>query len=234
MIYSICDFYVSYEPRYPHLRSRSEKYLAKNQNRIPDFSISVSEEEIDAVINDYAGNRALAEYSLAGVKFYEEIILRGAFFFHASSICVDGYGFAFSAPSGTGKSTHTALWHKYFGRKVISVNDDKPAVKIENDTVFICGTPFSGKNDISTNIKVPLCGICILERAKENSIVRLKPAEALPFIMTQLYRPSDPLKMAEMISMLDETLVRVPVYKLSCNISFEAVELAYKTMTGRE
>ncbi len=232
MVYSIADFYVEYEPKYPRLTERSEKYIAHDQAVMPEISISVTEAEIDEHISKFDVTRDLAEYVLMGAKFYEEILDKDAFFLHSSAVAVDGYGFAFSGPCGAGKSTHSSLWRKYFGNRAIPVNDDKPVVRIINDTIFVCGTPFSGKHDINTNTLVPLCGICFLTQAEKNSIVRLKPIEAAPLLFQQTLRTVEAGKMASLLSVLDTTLQRVPVYKLSCNISFEAVELAFSTLSG--
>lgn len=233
MLYSIADFYVEYEAKYDRLKSRSEKYLAHDQSLTPEISLSVSEDEIDAHLEKYQVSRDLAEYVLMGSKFYKAILGKDAFFLHSSAVAVDGYGFAFTGPCGAGKSTHSALWRKYFGSRAIPVNDDKPVIKIVNDTVFVCGTPFSGKHDISSNTMVPLCGVCVLNQAKENSIVRLKPVEAAVFLMEQTIRCNEADKMSALLEALDTTLQHVPVYRLSCNISFEAVELAFSTLSGK-
>lgn len=232
MIYSIADFYVEYEPRYQRLKERSEKYLAKDQSVTPEIRVAVSEAEIDEHLSAYEVTRELAEYVLMGAKFYKEILDKKAFFLHSSAVCVDGKGFAFTGPCGAGKSTHSALWRKYFGERAIPVNDDKPVVRIIVDTVFICGTPFSGKHDINTNTMVPLCGICVLNQAKENSAVRLKPVEATGIILEQTLRCNEPDKMMALLDILDITLQKVPVYRLSCTISFEAVELCFNTLSG--
>lgn len=233
MLYSIADFYVEYEPRYERLKSRSEKYLAHDQSMSPEISVSVTEAEIDEYLEKYDITRDLAEYVLMGAKFYKVILDKDAFFLHSSAVAVDGYGFAFTGPCGAGKSTHSALWRKYFGSRAIPVNDDKPVVRIINDTVFVCGTPFSGKHDINTNTMVPLCGICVLKQAKENSIVRLKPIEATAILLEQTLRCNEADKMSALLNVLDTTLQRIPVYRLSCNISFEAVELAFSTLSGK-
>lgn len=230
MLYSIADFYVEYEPKYPRLAERSEKYIAQDQSIKPEISIFVSESEIDEHIAEYNVPRDLAEYVLAGLKFYTEILGRNAFFLHSSAVAVDGSGFAFTGPCGAGKSTHSSLWRKYFGDSAVAVNDDKPVLRIIDDTVYVCGTPFSGKHDINANVKVPLKGICVLKQAKENSIIRLNALQAMAVFMEQTIRSEQPSKMAALLDMLDATLSRVPVYELSCNISFEAVELAYNTL----
>ncbi len=233
MLYSIADFYVEYEPKYPKLTARSQKYLADNQNIKPEIVISVSEAEIDEHVLNYEVSRDLAEYVLMGAKFYTEVLSKNAFFLHSSAVAVDGEGFAFTGPCGAGKSTHSSLWRKYFGSRLISVNDDKPVVRIINDTVYVCGTPFSGKHDINTNILVPLKGICVLKQARENSITRLKAIEAMSVIMEQTLRSKDGYKMMALLDVLDITLQKVPVYELSCNISDEAVELAFSTLSGK-
>ena len=232
MLYSIADFYVEYEQRYKRLAERSEKYLASDQNLKAEISISVTESEIDDHILQYDVSRDLAEYVLMGLKFYTEVLGKYAFFLHSSAVSVDGLGYAFTGPCGAGKSTHSSLWRKYFGSRLVSVNDDKPLVRIIDDTVYICGTPFSGKHDINSNIRVPLKGICVLKQAKENSVVPLNAAHAMSVFMEQTIRSEDPVKLMALLDALDITLQKVPVYELSCNISFEAVELAYKTLNS--
>ncbi|MBQ4105451.1 MAG: hypothetical protein IJC86_03580 [Clostridia bacterium] len=230
MIYSICGYLVEYEPRFSRLRDRSQKYLAENQSASPDFSLEITDSDIDAHIEKYPMDKDLAEYVVAGIKFYEEILSRGGFFLHSAAMCVDGVGFAFTGPCGAGKSTHATLWRKYFGDKVISINDDKPVVKIVDGTPYICGTPFSGKFDINANVMVPLCGISILCQHAENSISKVSASQALPVLLEQTLRPEEPQKMMNLFNMLDETLSKVPVYKLCCNISREAVEVSYNNM----
>ncbi len=230
MIYSICDFNVEYEPRFQRLKERSLKYLSQDQNVTPDFSIEITDEDIAKHIEKYPMDESLAEYVVAGIKFYRAVITRGAFFLHSAALAVDGKGFVFTGPCGAGKSTHATLWRKYFGDKVISVNDDKPAVRIFDGVPYICGTPFSGKHDINANVKVPLCGISILCQSKENSISRISTAEALSVLLEQTIRPSTAEEMSALFTMLDKTLTKVPVYKFCCNISKEAVELSYNTM----
>ena len=231
MLYSIADFLVEYTPRYERLLMRSQKYLADNQGDTADFSLAVSEAEIDEHLKKYEATRDLAEYVLMGAKFYKEILGRDAFFLHSSAVAVDGFGYAFTGPCGAGKSTHSALWREYFGTKAIAVNDDKPVVRLSGDDVFVSGTPFSGKNDINTNISVPLKGICVMNQAPENSIEKLSAREALSVIMEQTLRPEEPDKIFALLDALDKTLSKVPVYKLNCTKSFEAVKLCYNTLS---
>ena len=233
MIYSICKFNVEYEPRFDRLKERSAKYIAQDQNVTPDFSFEVTDEDIMEHIKNYPMPEELAEYVVAGIKFYKELILRGAFFLHSAALCVDNKGFVFTGPCGAGKSTHAGLWRRYFKDQVISVNDDKPAVRFFDGEPYICGTPFSGKYDINANVIVPLCGISILHKSPENSIVRVSSADAMSVLMEQTLRPETPHEMMALFDMFDKLLNKVPVYKLSCNISEDAVKLSYSTMKDK-
>lgn len=56
----------------------------------------------------------------------------------------------FTAPSGTGKSTHTRMWQECFGERVTVINDDKPLIKINDSEAVIYGTPWCGKHGIET------------------------------------------------------------------------------------
>ena len=234
MVYSICGFNVEYTPKYPRLRDRSEKYLAEDESVDIDISFEVTEEEIDEHLKTYDVTRDLAEYVLAGKTFYKKIISKGAFFLHSAALSVDGYGFMFTGPCGAGKSTHATLWRKYFKENVISVNDDKPVIRIIDGTPFVCGTPFSGKFDINANVMVPLCGISILSQTPENTIEKVESSKAISVLMEQTLRPKDPINMLNLMGLLDETLRKVPVYSFGCNISPEAVELSYTTMKPSE
>ena len=93
-----------------------------------------------------------------------------AFLLHAAVIEVDGLAYAFAAPSGTGKTTHIALWKKFFGDRANIINGDKPIIRFENGTPYIYGTPWCGKEGYNINTKAPLAALCFIERSPENTI----------------------------------------------------------------
>lgn len=111
---------------------------------------------------------------------------RGSFFdtllIHASLVRNNGYGYAFIAQSGTGKSTHTSLWLKYIEDSDL-MNDDNPIVRIIDNKPMIYGSPWSGKTPCYRNIKAPLGAITKIDRAKQNSVERLSPTIAFSQIL---------------------------------------------------
>jgi hypothetical protein len=163
-------------------------------------------------------------------KFCEAVVEKGILLFHSSVVAVDGVAYMFTAPSGTGKSTHTALWRNVFGDKAVMINDDKPLLKVTEEGVIVYGTPWDGKHRISTNTSVPVQAICILERGQENEIRREEFFAAYPVILNQTYRPDDAGKMKKTLELVNLLMGQIPVYRMKCNISEQAACMAYNSM----
>lgn len=175
------------------------------------------------------------EYSLTGFSFQDRLTALGGGVLHASSIAWRGHGIAFSANSGTGKSTHVGLWQQLLGDEVTVVNDDKPAIVFEEDRAMLCGTPWSGKSAINTNVTVPLDAIVFIERGAENSIRRLDSLRSYFYLTSQLARPYYDVNLGEkLVEFGERLLANVPIYCLTCNISTEAVETVIKELFPEE
>ena len=80
---------------------------------------------------------------------------------------------------------------------------------------------------------MPIAGVAFIERSLTNRIERMSVPEAIQNIMWQTVRPSLEHNMEALLSTLDKFISQVPVYKLYCNISQQAVEVAYGEM-GKE
>ena len=163
-------------------------------------------------------------------KIAEWMPMQGILLFHGSVVAVDGKAYLFTAKSGIGKSTHTKLWREYFGDRAVMINDDKPLIQITDDGIYAYGTPWDGKHRLSTNTHAPLAGICILRRGSDNVIRKVTPQEAYPMLLQQCYRPMDTEALMATMQLLDKLKETVSFYELFCNISQEAVEVAYKGM----
>ena len=101
---------------------------------------------------------------------------------HASVIRNAGYGYLFTAPSGTGKSTHTHLWYKYIPGSDL-MNDDNPVVRIVDDEARVYGSPWSGKTPCYRNIWAPIGAITRIEQRPVNEIERLPPVQAFAALL---------------------------------------------------
>jgi len=144
---------------------------------------------------------------------------------HSSAIALDNKGIAFSAHSGVGKSTHTSMWQTMFPEKVDIINDDTPAIMIQDGQAIMYGTPFCGTSGINLNTNVPLKAIVFLQRGEENTIEEIPAADAIRRLLEQIKRPPVGKIMEEIYFMIGQLLQAVPVYLLTCTISEDAVKV---------
>ena len=173
------------------------------------------------------------EYLCTGGSFYRQLINFDGLLIHSSAVVVDGRAYLFSAPCGTGKSTHTALWLKHFGDCATILNDDKPAIRCVDGTWYAYGTPWSGKYDKSVNIRVPLAGICVLRRGEVNKIEPYTGFRAVHDLLEQTTRSRSPEFMDKMLSLLDRLIRTVPVWRMECNMDVSAAVMSHAVMSGK-
>lgn len=161
--------------------------------------------------------------NVLGHLFYEAVMHYDGMVIHASTIVYDGRAVTFTAPSGTGKSTHTGLWKQYYPDTRI-INDDMPTLRLVDGVFHAFGTPWCGKSKINENVSAPLHALVFIERAEECSITELPPMDAFIRMMREL--PISPFKHQSdlMMSMMNKLFSKVPAYLLKCNISRDAVE----------
>lgn len=211
-------------------RERDDKSTGSGQGRIPaDYPDSYLE--------------VLACYR----KIAEEMLDRDILLMHGSAVSIDGTGVMFIAESGTGKSTHAGIWQNYFKDRVKLINDDKPLVRITEDQIYICGTPWSGKKGLNTPIDVPLKTIYKVERylgpgmkpdgqpvinIGNNYVFDMDHDEKWAIMASQSYKSSNPLKLARSIALADKIMQAVPVKRLVCDMSDDAAKAAYEGVCG--
>lgn len=231
-IYSIAGLNTQIEAEYPMLKSRIAAYREKSAESIPpSIKVKVTNERIIKTVKHFDDRITpeQSEYILAGGDFYRQLLSHNGIMLHSSAVVTNGKAYMFSAPSGTGKSTHTALWLKMLEDAYI-LNDDKPAIRVIGDKLFAFGTPFSGKHDISRNTRVEIGGICFIKRSSTNSIRMITAKEAIPLMLAQTMRFKEKSCMENLLDVMDTVIRRVPVYELSCNTDISAAELSYRVM----
>lgn len=170
-----------------------------------------------------------ALYMGTGSLFSIKLLEFQGFQLHASAVILDGKAYLFSAPSGTGKSTHTEKWCRLFGAQLL--NDDKPALRRQPEGWIAYGTPWSGKHDLSIPIGVPLGGIAFLNRGQENTISLMDPGEAVSEIIRESPRYLTMSQMEQQLTLLDQLLKEIPVWKLYCRNEDAAAVLSHGAMT---
>lgn len=228
----VAEITVRIKNKYDYVSRLCKDYIVENTCE-PDIEIEIDEETIDAelALAKLEVSRGYAE----GICVYRAICKKlpisfDAYLFHSAVIEYKGEGYAFSAKSGTGKSTHISLWRRHFGPDVHIVNGDKPILRFIDGELYAYGTPWCGKEGWQNNSKVKLKALCFVERAKENSIKRIDASDAIMRIFHQILMPEDLETVDSLAPLLDMTLRKIPCYLLCCNMEKEAAQVAYDGM----
>ncbi len=201
----------------------------------PQFAVSATEEELGQEFDRLKGRFDLA--ACEGNCLYRRAALGmldyDGFLLHATAVAVDGAGYVFTAPGGTGKSTHAGLWMQVFGSRALMVNGDKPILRRRMEGGFaVCGTPWRGKERLGCAAIVPLRGVCLLERGAENAIEPADLDTVLDRIFRQVLPPETAEQAVRQLGLLDRLVREVPVYRLRCNMDPEAALVAYRGMNA--
>jgi len=174
----------------------------------------------------------MAEYLGSGVIFSRQLLDFDGSYLHSSAVILEGKAYLFTAPSGTGKSTHTEKWQRLFGATCL--NDDKPAIRLVNGVWMAYGTPWSGKHDLSVPEGVPIGGIAFVFRSEENKIFPMEPAKAVTHLSGQSLWYLTREMLVKQLGLMDKLIRMVPVWELHCRNDDEAAYISHAAMTHPE
>ena len=218
---------------YDTLREYCKNYITIDEET-EDFSITVTPEDNqrERRTGEYEQNSDnYIEIIMALLKLADELPDRNRFLMHGAVVSWKQEGYIFTAPSGTGKTTHVRLWKEHLGPDVEIINGDKPVLEVGEDEIIAYGTPWAGKERLQKNSCVPVKGICFLRQSKTNTIHKLNKREAMLLLLPQIYIMSDSQKAGRILELFSELLEHVPVYEFSCNISEQAVQCSFDALT---
>lgn len=194
-----------------------------------DISVKVDYKQVKKNHPDLSDSSC--EYLATGKEFYAQLLKHEGFMLHSSALILDGYAYLFTADCGTGKSTHVCLWRRVFGDDRVRVlNDDKPALRLEDGVWYAYGTPWSGKTGQNLNLRAPLAGIAVVHRAEDNSIEPFAGKEAVKAIVSQTNPTPNMALQLKQLELLDRLFKDVPIWKLNCNMDPEAAMVSYEAM----
>lgn len=141
---------------------------------------------------------------------------------HASLVRNDGWGYAFTAKSGTGKSTQVSMWLRHIPGCDL-MNDDNPIIRIIDGEPFIYGSPWSGKTPCYRNVKARLGAITQIVRDTENHVDRINPIEAFTTLITSVSAMKwDSEIFNNICKILSRIIETTPIYNLYCRADKEA------------
>lgn len=210
----------------------------------PDMTLTVTPDDInyEKIVNIREAQIEgipVVEYSdsyLETLAVYRKIVTKmldfDTFLMHGAVVAVGDKAWLFTAPSGTGKTTHINLWLNNIPGSYV-VNGDKPLIHV-GDECTVYGTPWAGKEGMNRNVGVKLCGIVILNRGVENKIEKVPMAQVLPTLIQQSYRPKVKEELEKSLLLLSRLGKKIPMYQLYCNMNPDAALTAYNVLNGED
>ena len=231
----LSDLIIEMHSDFDYTKRYCENYITDSCD-VPDIVAEASREQIKA--EKLAGGQNLPDEYCENTCLYRSIAEQLPHFdrvvFHGAAIEVNGKGYVFTAPSGTGKTTHIKLWMEKFGDKVKVVNGDKPILRLRDDGVAISSTPWMGKEKLGCKTEVMLGSSVLLKRSTENKMSRIAPNQCFGELVRQFYLPQENTSKLKTLDVIDRMLKNVPIYLLECDMSTDAAELSYKTLTDEQ
>lgn len=232
--YKIADVVFDAQFTYAYTRHICRNYVYQGDQQ-PLFELIVTKEDI-AEEGNLDGQERFEPPYLESLSLYRKLLLKlidlDGMVFHSSAVAVDGQAYLFTAVSGTGKSTHTALWRKLLGDRAVMINDDKPIIRYVDGEFFVYGTPWNGKHELDTNQRAKIKAVCKLERGQVNFIEEITSKEMLPVILNQTLRYQNVAQLDKLLTLTDKLLTTVKLYKLKCNTDISSAKLSYTVMSG--
>ncbi len=233
----IAGLLVEIDNRYDEIEKRCRDYIVE-PDREPDIRVKTTDETLEPLVllrqeedPEHVQMGEIEFFTLHGY-IYPQLPRFDAAWLHACAVEVDGEGYAFTAPSGYGKTTQARLWLEYFGSRARIINGDNPIIRFMNGGCYICGSPFGGSEGYQCNTRVPLKGICFLNRSKGNFITRMDPE----MVFAQMLRVNQDSRLLynwnleSMMNIWKRIVEQIPIYQLYCDQSMKAVEVAYSGM----
>ncbi len=150
---------------------------------------------------------------------------------HASTVRKDNWAYAFTAKSGTGKSTQVANWLANIPACDM-VNDDNPIIRVVNGTPYLYGSPWSGKTPCYRNIKVRLGAIVKINRAERNYVEPVKPIQAFATLVSSCSTMKWDMQIYDNICRTITSIIETtPNYNLFCLPDRESAIICHKAIS---
>ena len=117
------DIIVDFDVLHPHLGNQIKDYVYDG-NEKTNLHVRFTDQFYEDLRKYYPNlSDDTLEYMYLGGEFYSTLVYFNGMMLHSSCVVYNNRAYLFSAPSGTGKSTHTQLWLKRFPGSYI-LNDD--------------------------------------------------------------------------------------------------------------
>lgn len=177
-----------------------------------------------------------AQYTKFRPWFYvhlEQLLLENrALVLHSASILYRGQAILFTAPSGTGKTTQTNLWHQYRD-DVADLNGDRTVLQRMVDGWYGCGFPVYGSTVRCEQVAASIGAIVIIRQAERDQVQELSLIEKITFLyseMTVLSMEQNNINKA--MDLIENIAAQVKIVRLDCTMKESAVRVLHQYLYG--
>ena len=203
----------------------------------PDFEVTITKQDLideQTIAFQYGNHQTKRHLELLAVyrKILDRAIAYDAIMIHGAAIAVNDAAYVFCGKSGVGKTTHIQKWLEQNSNAYV-INGDKPIIRLIDGSFYVCGTPWSGKENMNTNTMVPLKSIIFMTRneGNDNSIVRIAFSHAYPRLLNQIHRYKDLVKMQKTLDLIERMNDSIQFFDfLSNNLKENSYQVAYDTI----
>jgi len=231
-LYEIGGLKTWMEPQRDPLKTQAERYRIVGNESDCQIRAVYGEEEWEGIFAQYKRYPVgSVEYLKTGSLFYTKALSYGCFYLHSSAVVLDGFAYLFSAPSGTGKSTHARLWNKL--AKAEYINDDQPYYKM-GEQIVVYPSPWSGKHKRYSTSSAPLKAFIVIKQAKQNKIYKVDKKSALSYLYKQIVQHDEDELRIKMLEYMQKIVEQIPFYLLECDVSSLAFITCFEEVTGEK
>ena len=143
---------------------------------------------------------------------------------HSVSVLYKDKAWLFSGSSGTGKSTHAALWQKYL--EAPTINGDLNLLAFENGRPVIHGIPWCGTSEIFDTKTYKLGGIVLLKQAPSDYTKELTEDEKILLVSQRLISPNWTRELFEInVNFVEELVKDILTCRLYCTKEQSALDV---------
>ena len=202
-------------------------YVYSNNEYVALCSVDVKLWRAVFTIEDTQNYELHKEHLFIAIRdmFFIFLQQNGFLTIHSSSIIYREKTYLFSASSGTGKTTHTDLWRKYYNVPIL--NGDVTVVGIEDHQPIAYGIPWCGTSHQYLNRRLVLGGIIFLQQGQENYINNLSPRDTLLRLLAHTFNPNwTKTLISENLSIAEAIQQNVKCALLTCRPDVNAMNMA--------
>ena len=156
-----------------------------------------------------------------------KLVQKGFVALHAAAVELNGIAYAFTGPSGIGKSSRAERWCKYLSAEWIS--GDRPAIDSYNQLAY--GVPWDGKEQVYRNVHYPIGAVFKVKRAEETQLFEMTMPGKIKLLCEQCFLPMwDTGLLSTALQSIRRLAERVPMYELACDITEESIYKSYEAI----